>query len=125
MKLIFSEGPKELAFINEQQQEIIFIYQEPTVDQKIQYGSAASILFRGKQPEDVSIEDLSKLQFQFGLEILTGFRLTGIETNISSDPESPAFHPDWKNLISQRMPDLVMILARHAFGMEGFSPEKN
>jgi hypothetical protein len=126
MDFIFDEKPKELIFRDDKnEREIAFLYRDPSAEQRIKYGSAIGSLFRGKEINDIEIEDISKIQFDFGMMILTGFRTSGVPVNISSEPGSELFRGNWKELISNRMPDLIILLAVKVFETGGFVPEKN
>jgi hypothetical protein len=127
MDFIFNSEPLELVFNSPtNDRRIIFHYREPAADERIRYGSAIYSVCRNKNIEEIPIEDIERVQFQFGFLILEGFRMSGISVNISSDPGSPQFDADWKNKIANRAPGLVILLARSVFGTEGgFAPEKN
>jgi hypothetical protein len=126
MDFIFNDKPKELIFKDEKnEREIVFLYEDPTADDRIKYGSEIAILFRGKEIADVQVEDITRVQFKFGSKILAGFRVQKISVNLSSDPEDPEYNPDWKKLIINRAPDLVILLAQTVFERDRFTPEKN
>jgi hypothetical protein len=48
-----------------------------------------------------------------------------MSVNISSDPEDPGYNPEWKKLITNRAPDLIILLAQTVFERDRFTPEKN
>lgn len=126
MDFIFNEEPKKLVLTDiENKREIILLYKDPTAEEKIKYGSAIGSIFRGKAVEEVEIEEILKVQFRFGFEILIGIEVKGIAINISADPQSPDYRPEWKKLITDRSPDLAIILAREVFEVERFNPSKN
>src|SRR5512146_2566834 len=55
---------------------------------------------------------------KFGLEIITGFdeRAFGYDGSpISSDPASPAYRSDWKELLKETAADIVTMVAHLAF----------
>ncbi len=127
MDFVFSDQPKELIFNDrENQRKVVFQYREPTAEERIKYSAKVASLFRNKLPnEEFRFDDLSRIQFEFGVEILQGFRAEGIPINISSDPNASDYHPDWKKLVSNRAADLVIALGRHVFESGGFAAEKN
>jgi hypothetical protein len=126
MDFIFEEKPRELIFVDlKNQREIIFLYREPFADERIKYGSALGSLFRDKEINEVLIEDISKIQFEFGSSILVGLNVRGVPINISSDPGSELFKENWKDLITNRAPDLVILLAMKVFETGGYSSQKN
>jgi hypothetical protein len=127
MDFVFNGASKKLVFKNEgSDQRIVFFYSEPTADDRISYGSAIAAIFRDKELKEVSLADISKIQFQSGLNLLAGFETENIPNNISSNPESGEYREDWKVLIGNRAPDLVIGLCQHVFGeIGGFVPEKN
>ena len=126
MDLIFSNGTKELVFKEKDGMgRIVFIYEDPKADERIKFAAAMGNIYRGKDVDQVSFEEITKLQFDFGKKILSSFRVEGIPSDISSDPESPQFRSDWKDLLSDRAFDLVIALCQNVFGMGGYLPEKN
>jgi hypothetical protein len=127
MDFVFSNEPKELIFNDrENKRQVVFQYREPTAEERIKYNAKIATLFRNRTPGDESpIEEISKIQFETGFEILTGFKASGIPINISSDPAAPDYNSDWKKLISGRATDLVIQLGRHVFESGGYVPEKN
>lgn len=126
MDFIFDEGPKKLVLTDvKNEREIVLIYRDPGVDERIKYGTAMGSLFRGKEIDEIQLEEVLKIQLRFGSEILTGIEVKGIPINISADPQSPNYHPDWKKLITDRSPDLAITLAQEVFEAERFSPSKN
>ena len=127
MDFIFSDEPKELIFNDrENKRQVVFQYREPTAEERIKYNAKIAALFRNKIPgEELPIEEISRIQFETGFEILIGFRVSGIPINISYDPIAPDYNPEWKKLIGGRATDLVVMLGRHVFESGGYAPEKN
>jgi hypothetical protein len=127
MDFIFSDQPKELIFNDrENQRQVIFRYREPTAEERIRYHARILALFRNRTKNDpIPSEEISRIQFEYGAEILTGFRASGIPINISPDPDAPDYHPEWKKLVSNRATDLVVALGRNVFESGGYAPEKN
>lgn len=126
MDFIFEDKQGELIFKDrENEKEIVFLYRDPSAEERIKYGSALGSIFRGKEINDISIESVSKIQFEFGSSILMGFRASGVPINISSDPGSELFKENWKNLITNRAPELVILLAQQVFEIGGYSTQKN
>jgi hypothetical protein len=126
MDLIFNDGLREISFNQKNGQGIItLIYREPEAKERIQYASSIASLYRDKTPSEVQIEDLQYIQFDHGMKILEGFRAENIPINISSDPQSPQFREDWKELVGKRMTDLIISLAQSAFELGGYEPSKN
>jgi hypothetical protein len=126
MDFIFSDAPKELIFKNpEKGQEIVLLYNEPSAETRIQYGGDIATIYRDKEIKDVRIEDIVKVQLEYGLKCLSGFRVIGVPINISCDPQSPEYREDWKEMIKDRAPELIIKLCQNVFDTGGFVPEKN
>jgi hypothetical protein len=126
MDFIFGDAPKELVFKNKDgDQEIIFLYDEPSAEDKIKYSSAMASAFRDKEIGQVSIEEITKIQFEWGLKCLADFRTKGVPINISCMVGDSNYHKNWKTLIGNRAPELVIALCQHIFESGGFVPEKN
>ncbi len=126
MDFIFESGLKEFLFKNkDEDQEIIFLYDEPSAEDKIKYSSAMASAFRDKEIDQVSIEEITKIQFEWGLKCLTGFWTKRVPINISCKIGDENYRQDWKTLIGNRAPELVIALCQHIFESGGFVPEKN
>jgi len=126
MDLIFTDQPNELTFNDrENQRQVVFLYREPTAEERIKYSARIAVLFRNRDPGYDPIEDISKIQFEAGLEVLSGFRASGIPINISSNPDAKEYNPGWKKLLSGRVTDLIVQLGRHAFESGGYSPQRD
>ena len=127
MDFVFNGHVKELIFNDqENQRQVVFLYREPTAEERIRYGARIASLFRGKAAGDEApIEEISRIQFEAGFEILSGFRASGVPINISSDPDAKEYNPDWKSLVSNRATDLVIQLGRHVFETGGYAPQRD
>ena len=93
--------------------EIILFYRNPTTDEEVAYR------------KEIYINDGKKVVYEpwgarlkFGQVIITGFREGdfGIDGKpIASDPASPNYYADWKQLITDTASDLLMALSTAVF----------
>jgi len=116
--------------------DIVLFYRMPTTREQVAYTNGL-IQRRGKKV----VYRQGEMRMKYGAAILTGFRTGDFEKQdrdgkwvpYASDPESPRYDPDWKNLICEHAPDLVELLAVHVFESpaeiadddDGEDPEKN
>ena len=82
--------------------KIKLFYRTPTTQERIDFTKAILIKKNGKL-----IDNSFEAHIKYGAMILTGFE-SGVYALdgklISSDPESPEFYPDWKDLIAEVAP---------------------
>lgn len=125
MNFIFNDAPKELQFQGENGEIIVFVYQEPNAQDHIERGAKIAAFYRGKSIDEVDVKAVMAVQFEYGLKFLKSFRVFGMPINISCDPADSNYREDWKKLIGDRAPDLIISLCQHIFESGGFVPEKN
>lgn len=90
-----------------------FFYRRPTTEEIIAYNKGLFIKKNGKV-----INNVVPTRIEMGLRILTGvqdgvFSLNG--KAISSDPGSPDYYPDWKNLLKGALSGTVANFAFKVF----------
>lgn len=93
--------------------DIELYYRNPTTQEEVSYQSK---LFR-RQGKKLLI-NAYETRVEMGLKIITGFREGdfGIEGKpISSEPQSPAFREDWKELLKENASDIITALAFQIF----------
>jgi hypothetical protein len=87
--------------------KIKFFYTNPDTDVHIQYKSA--ILHASAKGK--SIEDVQKIQIEFGLKLIKGIRKGDFILNkkqISSDPADPDYLADWKEVIKRVAGNIII-----------------
>ncbi len=93
---------------------IVLYYRTPTAKEQAAYTNGMTKRVRNKLINCTGEQRQTK-----GAEILAGFRegdfLKPDGSVISSDPKSPKYDPEWKNLLIRYAPDLIETLAIHAF----------
>jgi hypothetical protein len=93
--------------------DIELYYRNPTTQEEVAYQSK---LFR-RQGKKLLI-NAYETRLEMGLKILTGFRegAFGISGKpISSDPQSPEYRKDWKELLKENASDIITALAFQIF----------
>jgi hypothetical protein len=93
--------------------EIELYYRNPTTQEEIEYQSKL-IKRKGKKV----LINAFETRLQMGLKILTGFREGdfGVDGKpISSDPSSPNYREDWKDLLKEYAADIVTAFAFAVF----------
>lgn len=114
MPRLLNDKPCEVTFFDRiSESKITLSYRLPTTEERIAYTNA---LFtrRGNKIEN----NTGAARLRSGSAILLGFRDGAFETDkgpLSSDPRSPHFDPDWKKTVRQYAPDVIEMLATHAF----------
>lgn len=92
-----------------------------TMEERVQYSGR---LIK-KDEEGRAVIDTA-VRLEFGEKILTGIGDNYFQNEdgkyISSNPASADYDPDWKSLITESAPELLMILAMHYF--EGIRVDK-
>ena len=99
--------------------EVGVYHREPTTEEIHQYNNEAV----RRKGQNVKLR-YSKAQFKFGAKILKGivegdFGVEGPDKKlvpVSSDPASPNYKQDWKALLCERAPAVVITLGAAIFG---------
>jgi len=96
---------------------IIYTYRIPSTEERVAYSRAMIELKDG----EIILRPVEARQ-EFGLKIIEGFDEGAFEKKIgdkwmsfSSDPASPNYDPDWKQLLLKYAPDQVEAIASHVF----------
>jgi hypothetical protein len=90
-----------------------FFYRRPTNDEISAY-QAGLFQRRGHK----IVPRTAEMRLKFGKRVILGFEegtLGADEKLISSDPKSPNYCADWKDLLSSHAPDIVSAIGRHVF----------
>jgi hypothetical protein len=93
-----------------------FIYRTPTAMEHQAY-AAKSLGLRGNKAV-ISRKGIADARVEFGLKILIGIKDDQFGVGgkpISSDPQSPDYREDWKELLKQYAPDLISLFAVDVF----------
>ncbi len=93
--------------------EIVLYYRQPTTPERIGF-QRASWVRKGKKVHNRTAE----ARAHYGALILTGIREGDFSCGsalISSDPASPAYRADWKELVTATAGDLLMLLGMQVF----------
>ncbi len=93
--------------------DVVLTYRTPTTSERVAY-QRAQVKKQGKKV----ILRAGEARQEFGLKILTGVRDGDFGYDgqpISSDPKSPNYRPDWKQLVGETAGDLVEVLALTVF----------
>lgn len=98
--------------------EMVLFYRTPTSQENTQYTNEVTVRKRNR-----IVSRLGETRQKYGAEILTGFRdgdfVRKNERNeivpIASDPDSPNYYPEWKDLVREKASDLIEALAIHVF----------
>ena len=110
--------------------EYLFYRREPTTEERISFMSESVKKINGKVISNY--ENLFKFKFDFGLALLTGFADLNDSQEpqflfngkmISSDPESPEYYKDWKQIISKFFVKEIIFLSVKVF--EGIEINQN
>lgn len=99
--------------------EVGVFHREPTTEEIHRYNNEAII----RKGQNVKFRQ-TQAQFKFGAKILKGivegdFGAPGPDGKlvpVSSNPESPDFREDWKQLVLKRAPAVVITLGSAIFG---------
>ena len=96
---------------------IVMYYRDPTTEERTAYANASVRRKRNK-----IITKVPETRIEYAEKIMTGFRegdftikKDGQPQPISSEPSSPNYYPEWKNLLRKKASDLLMLLAGHVF----------
>src|SRR3990172_4931072 len=110
---------RKIIFDSATGQEVELLHRLPTTSEEVEFQRKT---FRRRDKKSISPEDiarnLAEIRVDFGLRIVTGFKDGdfGVDGKpISSDPESPNFYPEWKNLLRDKAPRIVSALAVTVF----------
>lgn len=93
--------------------EIELHYRNPTTQEEVQYQAR----FIKKQGKKVLINAF-ETRLQMGIKILTGFRDGDFGFDgrpIASDPASPNYREDWRELLKTAATDIITVFAFHVF----------
>ena len=93
--------------------EIMLFYRNPTTDEEVSYRDGLFTL-QGKKTVYKPYES----RLALGQKIVTGFREGDFSVDgkpLSSDPTSPSYYADWKQLLVDTASDLLMALATAVF----------
>lgn len=93
--------------------EIELYYRNPTTQEEVQYQSKL-IKRQGKKV----LINAFETRLEMGLKILIGFRdgSFGFDGKpISSEPTSPNYREDWKDLLKESAADIITVFAFHIF----------
>jgi len=110
---------KKIVFDSATGEEVEITHRLPTTQEEIEFQRKT---FRRREKKSISPEDIAKnlaeIRIDFGLRIVTGFKEGdfGVDGKpISSDPVSPNFYQDWKNLLREKAPRILAALAVAVF----------
>lgn len=100
--------------------EIRLHYRMPTNRERLGY-EGMSLQRKGNKV----IQNVGEARRRYGLEILVGFGEGDFEkpgpdgtwVPMSSDPKSPHYDPNWKQVVSEQAADLVELMATRVFDM--------
>lgn len=104
-----------VAAKNQQGEDVTFdlFYRRPTTEEIVAYNKSLFVKRNGKIHNNVV-----PTRIEMGMKIVTGFQ-EGVFTlngkSISSDPASPDFYPDWKNLLKQVLSGTIANFAFRVF----------
>lgn len=93
--------------------EIELYYRNPTTQEEVQY-QARLIKRQGKK----ILINAFETRLEMGLKILTGFRDGDFGYDgkpIASEPSSPNYREDWKELLKTAAADIITVFAFHIF----------
>ena len=94
--------------------KLTLFHRLPTSEERIEY--ANSYVSRNGRKIKSAIGEARQ---KFGEKILTGISdgewQKEDKTPLSSNPESPAYDPQWKNLVKKYAPDVIAMLCLHVF----------
>jgi len=115
MPFIFTDQPNKLKLNDHlSNSSIELFYRTPSAKEQASYVNGMTRRERNKL-----VNCTGEQRQKMGAEILTGFREGDFEKPggvvISSDPASPNFDKEWKQLVCKYAPHLVEALAIHAF----------
>jgi hypothetical protein len=120
---------RKIIFDSATGHEVELTHRLPTTSEEVEF-QRRTFKGRGRKgfsPEDIA-RNLAEIRIEFGLRIVTGFKDGdfGVDGRpISSNPESPDFYPEWKNLLRDKAPRIVSALAVAVFeGGRVLSPEE-
>jgi hypothetical protein len=101
--------------------EIELYYRTPTTKEMVEYQRLLVKRVQGK-----TIYDAVNARLTMGLKILTGFREGDFGFDgkpISSDPASPNYREDWKELLAESASDIITAFAFAVFEGVRVNPE--
>ena len=114
MARMLNDKPCEVTFLDKiSDSKITLFYRLPTTEERIKYTNA-QFTRRANKVES----HIGEARQKYGLAILLGFKEGAFETDkglISSDPQSPKYEPEWKEVVKKYAPDIIEMLALHAY----------
>ena len=93
--------------------QIKFFYRIPSASEIQEYDS-----MRIRREKNQSFDNTSTARIQMAMKILTGIRdgdFTAEDKPISSNPKSENYHENWKELVLDAAPDLLLLLGAFVF----------
>jgi hypothetical protein len=114
MPRLLSDRPCEVTFQDRiSRSKITVQYRLPTEEERMTYANSLVKRVKGKIESNVG-----PARIKAGAAIILGFADGAFETDkgpLSSDPKSPHYDPDWKAFVRKYAPDVLVMLALHAF----------
>ena len=96
---------------------IILYYRDPTTEERVGYANESVVRKR-----NMVVTRITETRLKYGGLILTGFREGDFVTKkdgqiipMSANPNSPNFCPDWKDQVTRKASDLLMLLGAQVF----------
>lgn len=96
-------------------------YRLPDNDERVGY----SMAFFDRDAENVVAKSQFQVRLEYGAKICTGFETGDFTVGgkpIASDPNDPAFYPEWPKLMRKAAGDVLAMLAYNVFG--GLVPKR-
>lgn len=97
--------------------QIYTYYRMPSSDERVGFMNMAV-----KRENGEVVTDYSGARVKFGLDIMTGFRDGDFEVMkdgkwcpLSSDPQSPNYDPNWRDIVKAQASDIVELLGIRVF----------
>jgi len=114
MSRLLSDKPCEVTFQDRiSRSKITVRYRLPTEEERMQYSNSLVKRVKGRIESNVG-----PARLKAGASIILGFADGAFSTDkgpLSSDPASPHYDPDWKTFVRKYAPDVLVMLALHAF----------
>ena len=119
MPLILEKSDRNELKFDYEGGSVVLYYSDPTTKQRIAYSNSVT-----RRKGRKIINDLAATRLAGGKAICTGIREGDLAVPadnekgyslISSDPQSPDYRKDWKELLVKHQADFLMLLGAHAF----------
>jgi hypothetical protein len=115
MARILSDEPCKVTFDdNIGGGNLTVFFRPPTPQERMEY-SNSQVSRHGRKVDSI----LGNTRMKFGLKIITGIAdgdfVKGDKKPLSSDPTSPNYDENWKDIIKRLASDVISMLAIHAF----------